>query len=221
MIKSDYLIIGSGIAGLSFALKVAQIATVSLITKKKLSDSSTQKAQGGIACVIDKSDTFQEHIQDTLTSGAGLCNKDMVTKMVKEAPDRVNELIKLGVKFTKKENNQEEFDLGLEGGHSKRRILHTRDLTGKEIENCLITNILKNKNITIFENYIAIDLIIHKDNICLGAYVFASKQNRIETFQAKITALACGGASKTYLTLQIQIFQQEMELLWHTEQARI
>ncbi|MDR1417764.1 MAG: L-aspartate oxidase [Endomicrobium sp.] len=199
MIKSDYLIIGSGIAGLKLALKVAQTATVSLITKKKLSDSCTQKAQGGIACVIDKSDTFQEHIQDTLTSGAGLCNKDMVTKMVNEAPDRLNELIKLGVNFTKKENNQEEFDLGLEGGHSKRRILHTRDLTGKEIENCLITNILKNKNITIFENHTAIDLIINKDNICLGAYVFANKQNSIETFQAKITALACGGAGKTYL----------------------
>jgi L-aspartate oxidase len=199
MTKSDYLIIGSGISGLSLALKVAQTATVSLITKKKLFNSSTQKAQGGIACVTDRLDTFQEHIQDTLTSGAGLCDKDMVAKMVTEAPDRLNELIKLGVKFTKKENNQNEFDLGLEGGHSKRRILHVKDFTGKEIAHCLITNVLKSKNIMIFENYAAIDLIINKDNICLGAYAFASKKNSIEIFQAKIIALACGGASKTYL----------------------
>jgi L-aspartate oxidase len=197
MIKSDYLIIGSGIAGLSLALKVAQTSTVSLITKKNLSDSSTQKAQGGIACVIEKSDSFQDHIQDTLISGAGLCDKEMVTRMVKEAPERLNELIKLGVEFTKKENSQE-FDLGLEGGHRKRRVLHVKDFTGKEIEDCLIAN-LKNKNITIFENYTAIDLIINKDNICLGAYVFAGKQNSVEIFQAKVTALACGGASKTYL----------------------
>lgn len=199
MIKSDYLIIGSGIAGLSLALKVAQTATVSLVTKKKLSDSSTQKAQGGISCVVDKSDSYQEHIQDTLNSGAGLCNKDIVAKMIKEAPDRLSELIKLGVEFTKRSKNTKEFNLGLEGGHSKRRILHTKDLTGKEIENCLINNVLKNKNITVFEYHAAIDLIINKDNICMGAYIFASKQNIIKVFQAKIIALACGGASKTYL----------------------
>ncbi|MDR1244097.1 MAG: L-aspartate oxidase [Endomicrobium sp.] len=199
MIKSDYLIIGSGIAGLSLALKAAQNSTVSLITKKKLFDSSTGKAQGGIACVMDKHDSFKEHIQDTLVSGAGLCNKNMVKKMVSEAPARLNELINLGVKFTKKENNQDEFDLGLEGGHSKRRILHAADFTGKEIENVLIKNVLKNKNITVFENHPAIDLIINKNNICVGAYVFVSKKNYIETFQAKIVALACGGASKTYL----------------------
>lgn len=199
MIRSDYLIIGSGIAGLSLALKVAQKAPVSLITKKKLFDSSTGKAQGGIACVIDKSDSFEKHIQDTLVSGAGLCDKGKVTKMVSEAPYRLNELINLGVKFTKKENNQDEFDLGLEGGHSERRILHAGDVTGYEIENVLIKNVLKNKNITVFENYTAIDLIINKNNICCGAYVFVNEKNHIEIFQAKITALACGGASKTYL----------------------
>ncbi|MDR1522626.1 MAG: L-aspartate oxidase [Endomicrobium sp.] len=199
MIRSDYLIIGSGIAGLSLALKVAQKAKVSLITKKKLFDSSTDKAQGGIACVIDKSDSFEKHIQDTLVSGAGLCDKDKVTKLVQESPDRLNELISLGVEFTKKENNPNEFDLGLEGGHSQRRILHAGDVTGNEIENVLIKNILKNKSITVFENYTAIDLIVNENNICCGAYVFANEKNYIEIFQAKIIALACGGASKTYL----------------------
>jgi L-aspartate oxidase len=133
MIRSDYLIIGSGIAGLSLVLKAAKSGTVSLITKRKLSDSSTVKAQGGIACVIDKTDSFKEHIHDTLVSGVELCNEKMVEKMVAEGPDRIKELIKLGVKFTKKDDSNSGFDLGLEGGHSKRRILLAEYITGDEI----------------------------------------------------------------------------------------
>jgi L-aspartate oxidase len=199
MIKSDYLIIGSGIAGLSLALKASKNGSVSLITKRRLFDSSTGKAQGGIACVIDGLDSFEEHIHDTLISGAGLCNRKMVEKMVFEAPDRVAELIKMGVEFTKKEGSSLYLDLGLEGGHSKRRILHAGDVTGNEIERVLISNISKHRNIIVYEDHSAIDLILDDNKICRGVYVFNNKNNDTEIFEAKITVLACGGAGKTYL----------------------
>ncbi|GHT57478.1 hypothetical protein AGMMS50233_10850 [Endomicrobiia bacterium] len=171
MIKSDYLIIGSGIAGLSFALKASKNSSVFLVTKGALFDSSTGKAQGGICCVTDKLDSFEEHINDTLISGVGLCNSKMVERMVVEAPERIQELIALGAKFTKKNNSDTEFDLGLEGGHSKRRILHTKDTTGNEIENILIKNIKKHKNVTIYEEHAAIDLILDDNGVCHGAHV--------------------------------------------------
>ena len=149
MIKDDYLVIGSGIAGLSFALKACKTGTVSLITKKKLFDSATGKAQGGIACVTDKNDTFKEHIQDTLIAGDGLCNKQIVDIAVKSAPDRIKELMDMGMVFAKKDCNNSEFELGLEGGHSKRRILHCGDITGEEIEKVLVDNIRKAQNVNI------------------------------------------------------------------------
>ena len=152
MIKSDCLIIGSGIAGLSLAIKASQYGDVALITKSKLFESATAKAKGGIACVTDKSDSFEEHIKDTLVAGAGLCNQKTVEGVVREAPERIKELIKLGVKFTKKDYSDSEFELGLEGGHSKRRILHAGDMTGNEIEKVLVETILKTANIWFMKN---------------------------------------------------------------------
>ncbi|BAG13682.1 L-aspartate oxidase [Candidatus Endomicrobiellum trichonymphae] len=199
MISSDYLVIGSGIAGLSLALKASKNGSVSLITKKKLFDSATGKAQGGIACVMDESDSFEAHVRDTIVSGAGLCNEKMVEKMVVEGPERIRELIVLGVEFTKKKDSDSKFELALEGGHGKRRILHAGDITGNEIERVLIRNIEKHKNITVYEYHTAIDLILNKDRICRGVYVFDSENNNTEIFEAKVTALTCGGAGKTYL----------------------
>jgi L-aspartate oxidase len=199
MIKSDYLVIGSGISGLSFVLKAAKCGTVSLITKRKLFDSCTGRAQGGIACVTDKLDTFEEHVHDTLVSGAGLCNKEMVEKMVSEAPYRIKELVNFGVNFTKRDEFSFEFDLGLEGGHSKRRVLHAGDVTGDEIEKVLISNIYKFENITVYEDHTSIDLILDDNGVCSGAYVLNNENNEIELFQAKIVVLACGGSGKTYL----------------------
>jgi L-aspartate oxidase len=195
--RSDYLIIGSGIAGLSLALKASKNGSVSLITKREMFDSSTSRSQGGIVCVIDKLDSFQEHIHDTLVSGAGLCNEKMVAKMSIEAPERIKELIELGVKFTRKSDL--DFDLGMEGGHSKRRILHAGDVTGDEIEKVLISNISKHKNIFVYEEFSAIDLILDDEKTCRGAYVFDNEKNSIEIFEAKVTVLATGGAGKTYL----------------------
>jgi L-aspartate oxidase len=199
MIKSDYLIIGSGVAGLSLALKASKSGRVSLVTKRKIFDSATEKAQGGVACVIDKSDSFESHVHDTIISGAGLCNKKMVERLVVEGPERIKELIALGVEFTKKTCSDLEFDLGLEGGHTKRRILHSGDITGNEIEKVLIKNIKKYKNITVYEDRTAIDLVLGNNRICRGAYFFNNKSDDIEIFEAKVTVLACGGAGKSYL----------------------
>lgn len=199
MIRSDYLIIGSGVAGLSLALKASENGSISLVTKRKLFDSATGKAQGGIACVADESDSFEAHIRDTIVSGAGLCNENMVERMVIEGPERVRELIALGVKFTKKKDSDSEFELALEGGHGKRRILHAGDITGDEIEKVLIRNIGKHKNITVYEYHTAIDLILDKDRVCRGMYVFDNKNNNPEIFEAKVIVLACGGAGKAYL----------------------
>ncbi|MDR3281621.1 MAG: L-aspartate oxidase [Endomicrobium sp.] len=199
VIRSDYLIIGSGIAGLSLALKASKNGTVSLATKKKIFDSATEKAQGGIACVVDKSDSFDAHVNDTIISGAGLCNEKMVEKLVAEGPERVRELIEIGVDFTRKSYSSSGFDLALEGGHSKRRILHCDDITGNEIERVLIANILKYKNISVYENHIAIDLILDDDKICRGAYFLDNINDCTKIFEAKITVLACGGAGRTYL----------------------
>ncbi|MBQ1610016.1 MAG: FAD-binding protein, partial [Elusimicrobia bacterium] len=199
MIKTDYLVIGSGIAGLSFALKACKTNDVALVTKKKLFDSSTGKAQGGVACVTDKDDTFESHIQDTLVAGDGLCNKEIVEIAVKSAPERIQELISMGMKFAKKDYNSSEFELGLEGGHSKRRILHAGDITGEEIEKVLVANIQKANNVSIYEDHMAIDLIIDENKKCCGAYVYDVKSSKVEIFLAKVVVLACGGTGKVFL----------------------
>ncbi|MDD5021558.1 MAG: L-aspartate oxidase [Endomicrobiaceae bacterium] len=199
MIKTDYLVIGSGIAGLSFALKACKTGTVSLVTKSKLFDGSTGKAQGGVACVSTKQDSFEEHINDTLTAGDGLCNRENVELLVKSAPARIKELIAFGVKFTKTDYKGSEFELGLEGGHSRRRILHAGDITGNELERVLIENINKNNNITVYEDFMAVDLILDENKKCCGAYVYDAKNQKVEIFLAKVVILATGGASKVYL----------------------
>jgi L-aspartate oxidase len=205
----DYLILGSGIAGLSFALKVAPRGRVAIVTKKDRAESNTNYAQGGIASVTSKEDTFELHVRDTLTAGAGLCKESVVRTIVEEGPARIQELIELGMKFSERdapsEDGGKELDLGREGGHSKRRILHAKDVTGREIERALLNAVSRQPNIEIFENHIAIDLITSQklgyvgENRCLGAYVFDKKGNRVWTFSAPMTLLATGGCGKVYL----------------------
>ncbi len=206
-IISDFLVIGSGIAGLSFALKVARFGTVSIITKLNRSESTTYYAQGGIASVLSKDDTFEAHIKDTTDAGAGLCHEDIVEMVVKDGPERIEELINLGARFsTKKTNDIEDLDLGKEGGHSKRRIVHAGDFTGREIVDALLRAVDKSKNISIFENHIAVDLITHSkfvhnsgEDRCWGSYVLDKGTGDIKTFLSKVTILATGGAGKVYL----------------------
>ena len=201
----DFLVIGSGIAGLTFALKAAKAGSVALITKKHRAESNTNYAQGGIAAVMAADDSLELHVRDTLECGAGLCKEDVVRTIVSEGPALVRELIKLGVKFTEQENGGGQYDLGREGGHSRRRVLHAGDLTGREVEHALLTAAAREKNITLFEERLAIDLITtHRisgsgANRCLGTYVLDEKRNTVEVFAAKITLLATGGAGKVYL----------------------
>lgn len=209
MKRFDFLILGSGIAGLSFALKVAPRGRVAIVTKKNRAESNTNYAQGGIAAVTSKEDTFDLHVKDTLTAGAGLCRESVVRTIVEEGPARIAELIELGMKFSQREAPNEdggrELDLGKEGGHSKRRILHAKDITGHEIERALLNAVAAQPNITIFENHLAIDLITSQklgyvgENRCLGAYVFDNKRHAVETFVAPTTLLATGGCGKVYL----------------------
>ncbi|MBU4037980.1 MAG: L-aspartate oxidase [Proteobacteria bacterium] len=215
-IKTDYLIIGSGVAGLTLALKVADYKTVAIVTKKEIMDSNTALAQGGIASVFGALDTFELHIQDTLDSGDGLCNKEVVAAVVKNGPERICELIDLGVQFNlsnkkSSENMPHELDLGREGGHSQKRIVHAQDMTGIEIEKILVEHVKNHKNITLYEDHIAIDLVTcstrmkrglvtttHED-YCCGAYVLDRKSNKVKTFSSKTTVLATGGTGKVYL----------------------
>ncbi|MBT8349889.1 MAG: L-aspartate oxidase [Deltaproteobacteria bacterium] len=215
-IKTDFLIIGSGIAGLSFALKVAEFGNVALVTKKEAMDSNTNLAQGGIATVFGNQDSFDLHLEDTLAAGDGLCNKDVVNMVVKNGPDRIHELINLGVQFNISNKKSAtppspEFDLGREGGHSQNRIVHAQDMTGREVERVLVSRIKDHKRISLYENHIAIDLITcstrmkrglvttNHEDYCCGAYVLDRKTNTVNTFSAHITLLATGGCGKVYL----------------------
>src|SRR6058998_2593795 len=159
----DYLVLGSGVAGLTFALKVAQRGRVAIVTKKDRAESNTNYAQGGIAAVTSQEDSFELHVRDTLEAGAGLCKESVVRTIIEEGPARVAELIRLGMHFSEREiprsKGARELDLGKEGGHSKRRILHAKDVTGREIERALLSAIAQCPNIQIFENHFAIDLV--------------------------------------------------------------
>ena len=209
MKQFDYLVLGSGIAGLTFALKVAPHGRVAIVTKKDRAESNTNYAQGGIAAVTSKEDSFELHVRDTLTAGAGLCKESVVRTIVEEGPARIAELIELGMKFSERdapsEDGGKELDLGREGGHSKRRILHAKDVTGREIEHALLNAVSRQPNIEIFENHFAIDLITSQklgyvgENRCLGAYVFDKKSNRVWALSAPVTVLATGGCGKVYL----------------------
>jgi L-aspartate oxidase len=204
-LTSDFLVIGSGIAGLSFALSVAEYGTVKIITKRDRYESNTKYAQGGIASVFSEEDSFEEHIRDTINAGQGLCDERVVNFVVKEGPERVRELIKWGVEFSIDDNNQ--IALGKEGGHSKRRIVHAKDVTGSIVEEALIFMADSHKNIEIFEDHIAIDLITVKkikkktedSDRCLGAYALNKNTGEVHSFLAKKVLLATGGAAKAYL----------------------
>ena len=208
---TDYLVIGSGIAGLSFALQAAKSGTVAIVTKKERMETSTNYAQGGIASVLDNEDRFEYHVRDTLKSGDGLCNKKIVEIVVKNGPDRIKELMDMGVNFSRRPDEANTLDLGMEGGHSRRRIVHTKDHTGNEVERALLEKVEENKNITIYEDYMAIDLITKSKLIkrgiitsessesCWGAYVLNVETGEVITFQSRITVLSTGGVGKIYL----------------------
>lgn len=203
-INTDYLVIGSGAAGLAYALSVAETGTVAIVTKKENTESATNYAQGGIAAVISSIDSIESHIKDTLSAGDGLCHEDVVRLVVTEGPKQIKKLIRWGVNFSR--GDQSNFDLTAEGGHSNKRVLHAGDFTGQEIERALLSAISKHPNIKLYENHIAIDLITNKklkldspEPECFGAYVLDNKNGNIVTFGAKITLLASGGAGKVYL----------------------
>ncbi|MFP4444707.1 MAG: L-aspartate oxidase [Desulfosudaceae bacterium] len=206
-IKTDYLVIGSGIAGLRFALHAARTGTVAIVTKKEIADSNTNKAQGGVAAVIDEIDSFDAHIADTLSSGDGLCHPEVVSHVVRRGPAVIRDLMDLGIDFT---TAGDSLDLGREGGHSHNRIVHARDLTGREIEQALVSLARKNPRVSVYEDHVAVDLITHSTRVkkgpvvqtrevyACGAYVLDKKNDRVATFHAAITLLATGGAGKVY-----------------------
>lgn len=203
----DVLVIGSGIGGLYFALKAAKFGKVAVVTKKERWDAATNLAQGGIASVMSKTDSYAAHIKDTLEAGAGLCHQDIVEKVVKAGPECIDELTQIGVEFSGAPDKHD-YDLGREGGHSANRVVHAADFTGRAIEQALIRATRAHPNIDIFEHHYSIDLITqhHLKNessysakpICYGSYVFDSQQCRVEIFRSKITLLATGGGGRIY-----------------------
>ena len=205
----DVIIVGSGIAGLSFALKIAAAGrSVAIITKKNRAESNTNYAQGGIACVTAETDDFERHIEDTVKSGDGLCNLDVVRAIVSDAPDRVRELVETGVHFSRL--NDGKYSLGREGGHSERRILHVEDITGKAIESALLRAVARSNRITTLEHFFAIDLITqnkltktgfavrNRGDKILGLYALDVRAGKVLTFTAPVILLATGGVGQVY-----------------------
>lgn len=208
--QSDVLIIGSGTAGLTLALKLSSLGKVIVLAKESAKDTNSSMAQGGISAVMSEEDSFESHIQDTLVAGAGLCKETVVRDYVEQAPDRIQDLINWGVHFdVRKEGSEKtnEIDLTREGGHSFRRILHFEDQTGLEVHRTLLARVRENKNITLMENFYAIDLIVNKEVApedmtpvhCIGSYALDKTNGEVHTFVAKNTILATGGAGKVYL----------------------
>jgi L-aspartate oxidase len=202
----DYLVVGSGIAGLTFALRAAQHGKVAVITKRTGDESNTRYAQGGIAAVLAAPDTFDEHVADTLRVGDGLCRREVVDLTVQEGPDCVRELAELGVPFDRDAAGA--YDLGREGGHSQRRVVHATDFTGLQIQTSLLQAVGKRPNITLLEHHMAVDLLTTAkhggrgfggDNACFGAFVLDVKSGTVDTHLARATILASGGAGKVYL----------------------
>ena len=199
--NSDYLVIGSGIAGLTFALLAAEKGTVTLITKKEEADSNTNRAQGGIACVLDPNDTYEAHIKDTHIAGAGLCKEDAVEVLVKGGPEMIRQLVDWGVPFDKNSDGSS-FDMGREGGHSARRILHATDLTGREVEQALIRQVVEKPQIKVLEHQVALDLLLEEDGSkvkCIGAEVLDKENDQILIYLARAVILSSGGLCQIYL----------------------
>ncbi|MBM3420270.1 MAG: L-aspartate oxidase [Bacteroidetes bacterium] len=209
-IRTDFLVIGSGIAGLAFALKAAAHGKVTVVAKSAVEETNTRYAQGGIAAVMYDPDTFEKHVHDTLIAGDGFCNEEVVRMVVSEAPERIAELIEEGVEFDKRPDGL--FDLGKEGAHSEYRILHHKDNTGGMIQHTLVRNARRHPNITILENHFAIEIItqhhLGEQNItraktdiqCYGAYVADLKGNKVITILSPVTLMATGGAGSVYQT---------------------
>jgi L-aspartate oxidase len=206
--QSDILVIGSGIAGLFYTLKVAEHRRVALVTKKETVESNTNYAQGGIASVIAEEDSFESHVRDTLQAGAGLCHRDIVEIVVHEGPALVRGLLALGVDFTM--NDTTALHLGREGGHSHHRIVHAKDYTGREVERVLVEAVRRHPNVTVYEDHIAIDLITQHNLVdapspphdairCWGAYVLNKFSGSVERFFARCTVITAGGCGQVYL----------------------
>jgi L-aspartate oxidase len=199
----DVLVLGSGISGLFFALRVARRARVVLVTKKQAAQSATNFAQGGIAAVVSGEDSVEDHIRDTVKAGAGLCRDEVVRFVIERSPDAIDGLLKLGVEFDRDTDGA--FSLGREGGHSRRRVLHHRDATGREIERALLARARAHPNVTLLEDCMAVDLLTSRraglpgPNRALGAYVLDANRGEVLRFRARITFLATGGAGKVYL----------------------
>ena len=210
-LSTDILIIGGGAAGLSAALRLADSHHIHLITKGNLTDSCTYYAQGGIAAVLDRDDSVESHVSDTIDAGAGLCNPDIVNFTVEHGKENIHWLIEQGIKFSRTEagTNADAYHLTREGGHSHRRVIHATDATGRAVETSLAAIAHKHDNIEIFEQHIAVDLITNRKNKtesagqqskrCLGAYVLDRTSNKVKVFHARFVILANGGASKVYL----------------------
>ncbi len=202
----DYLVLGSGVAGLTYALRVAEKGSVAIVTKKESVESNTNYAQGGVAAVMDGADSFEAHVHDTLVAGAGLCDEAVVRMVVEEGPARVRELIELGAQFS---HDKEALHLGREGGHSANRIVHATDATGREIERALLSAVRSHPNITVFEYHFALELItdhhlgqmvtrLRPDVRCYGAYVLDEQADTVHVFLAATTLLATGGSGQVY-----------------------
>ena len=205
-LTADYLVIGSGVAGLSFALEAAAHGDVLVVTKRSADESNTKYAQGGIAAVLSEADSFEAHIADTVRAGTGLCHPLAVETVVKEGPARVRKLRDLGARFDRAEgpsNGDDELDLHLEGGHSARRVAHAADMTGREVERALLAAIAASPRIRVLEGHTAVDLItlakFGGPEVCAGAYVLEDASGRVETILARAVVLASGGAGKVYL----------------------
>ena len=211
VLQFDHIVIGSGLAGLSSALHLAKSGRqVAVVTKREVDECNSRLAQGGVACVMDALDTFEEHVQDTLVAGAGLCNEEAVRAIVEAGPEAIAELIQLGAKFTTRGDlgyteEKNDYDLGREGGHHKRRILHAGDITGAELERVMVAAVSAMPNIRIFEYHIAVDLVMSarpsekEQGRCSGAYVLDIKSGKVLTMLAPTTVIACGGIGKVYL----------------------
>jgi len=206
-VESEFLIIGSGIAGLSCALKCAELGEVVVVTKKRDIDTATNLAQGGVAAVLEEGDSVESHVEDTLSSGAGLCDEKIVRMVVEDGPERISELVAMGVGFVRDKESSSGYSLGREGGHSHRRVVHAYDLTGKEIERALLDKVRNHSNIELVEEQIAIDLLMVGGSLpgwgegegrkCVGAYVMVGEEVRVR--RAKVTILCSGGVGKVYL----------------------
>ena len=206
LIRCDYLVIGSGVAGLTFALEAAREADVLVVTKRDLFQSATANAQGGIAAVLDPTDSFERHVDDTLEAGRGLSHPDIVQMVVRDGPDRVRALIELGADFSRvagEPNHEAELDLTREGGHSARRVVHAGDVTGREVQRAMNIAVGQHPRVRVLENHMAIDLIDHArhggQQRVIGAYVLDQRSGAVHTIVARATVLASGGGGKVYL----------------------